>query len=155
MQRQVEERGISGLGVFLQRVEAGVGRVGEILFPRGDDAHEPALAQPRVAVRSRGEKLEHVREEDGDGLLGRPAGKGGGDVVAPELEAEGADVGRGDGVGDAGDFEVEGADGEVGQLGGRGDEGQEGVGGGVIFSDMEGLVLDENECLVDWSEDCT
>lgn len=73
-------------------------------------------------------------EEDGDGVRRGAGGEGGGDGVAPELEAEGCDGGRGGCVRDAGDFEVEGAEGEVGGVGGGGEEGEEGVGGGVVFS---------------------
>lgn len=40
----------------------------------------------------------------------------------------------GDGVGDAGELEVQRAQGEVGVSGGGRDEGEEGVGGGVEFS---------------------
>lgn len=76
-------------------------------------------------------------EESRDRLFGRPAREGGGYVIAPELEAEGANLGGGDGVSDAGDFEIEGADGKVGCLGGSGDEGEEGIRGGVIFSKLE------------------
>ena len=74
-----------------------------------------------------------MREEDGDGLFGRTALKRGGDVVAPELEAKGGDAGGGDGVADAGGFDVEGAEGEIGGEEGLRDEGLEGVGWVVIF----------------------
>ncbi len=58
-----------------------------------------------------------MREQDGDRLFWRPALKRGGDVVAPELEAESGDSGRGDGVvPDAGGFDVEGAEGEIGGI---------------------------------------
>ncbi len=74
-----------------------------------------------------------MREQYGDGLLWGRAGKGPGNVVAPELEAHEADSGGGDSVGNAGGFNVEGTDGKVGGLGGRGNEGLEGVGWGVVF----------------------
>ena len=75
-----------------------------------------------------------MREENGYGLFGRRAGERFGDVVAPELKAHGADGGGGDGVSDAGGFDIEGADGEVSRLGRRGDEGLKDVGGRVVFS---------------------
>lgn len=82
-------------------------------------------------------------EEDGDGVRRGAGGEGGGDGVAPELEAEGGNRGGRGCVRDAGDFEVEGAEGEVGEVDGGGKEGEEGVGGGVVFSgswlDLAGL----------------
>ena len=74
-----------------------------------------------------------MREEDGDGLFGRTAFKRGGDVVTPELETEGGDVGGGDGVADTGGFDVEGAEREIGREDAAWDEGLEGVGWVVIF----------------------
>lgn len=49
------------------------------------------------------------------------------------MQAHRTDGGGGDGVGDAGRFDIEGAEGKVGGLGGRWDEGEEGVGGRVEF----------------------
>lgn len=72
-------------------------------------------------------------EEYGNGLFCGRAREGAVQVVAPELQAHGSDRGGGDGVGDAGCFDVEGAEGEVGGLGGGWDEGEEGVGGRVEF----------------------
>ena len=68
-----------------------------------------------------------MREEDGNWLLGRVPGKCFGDVVAPELEAEGADLGCRDCVGYSGNFYVEGTDGEVGWEDVRWDEALESV----------------------------
>ena len=73
-------------------------------------------------------------EEDGDRLFRGVAGEGAGDVVAPELVAHCAHGGGGGRVGDSGDFQVEGAEGEIRCLGVRRDEGEESVGGGVVFS---------------------
>lgn len=50
-------------------------------------------------------------QEDRDGLLWGRGGECAGEVVAPELHAEGADCGVGDEVWDAREFDVEGADG--------------------------------------------
>lgn len=58
------------------------------------------------------------------GLLGRHARESAGHIVAPELQAHGTGCGVGDGVGDAGGFDVEGAEGEIGRLGGGWDEGE-------------------------------
>lgn len=71
--------------------------------------------------------------EDGDRLFRRCARESAGHVVAPELQAHGTDCGGGDGVGNAGCFDVEGTEGEVGGLGGGWDEGEQGVGGRVVF----------------------
>lgn len=73
-------------------------------------------------------------QEYRNGLFGRRARESAVYVVAPELQAHGTDRGGGDGVGDAGRFDVEGAEGEVGGLGGGWDEGEQGVGGGVELS---------------------
>ena len=67
-------------------------------------------------------------------MFWRGAGEGFGDVVAPELEAHGADGGGGDGVGNTGGFNIEGADGKVGGLDGGREECLEGVGGGIVCS---------------------
>lgn len=99
----------------------------EVLFAGGEDAEEPGFAD-RGGAQDGG-------EEEGDGLLGGVAGVGFVDAVAPELQAESADVGGGDGVGDAREFEVEGAEEEVGGLDVGGEEGEEGVGGGIVFSE--------------------
>ena len=55
-------------------------------------------------------------EEYRDGLFGRRASVGFCDVVAPELQSHSADGGGRDCVGYAGDFEIEGAEGEVSGL---------------------------------------
>ena len=75
-----------------------------------------------------------MREEDSDGLLCRSTRKRGIDGVAPELKTEFPNMRSGDGVGYAGDFEVEGAESEIGGEGGRGNKGAESGGGGVVFS---------------------
>lgn len=54
----------------------------------------------------------------GDGF----EGEGGGDGVAPELVAHAANGDGGGNIGDAGKFEVEGTDGEVGGAEMRGEE---------------------------------
>ena len=69
-------------------------------------------------------------------MLGGPAREGGVDVVAPELEAQGADVRGGDGVCYTRNLEIEGSDGEVGGLGMGRDEGAEGGGGGVVLPSL-------------------
>lgn len=61
-------------------------------------------------------------QEDGDGLLGRAAGKGLVDGVAPELHAHQTYRGVRDGLGEAGELEVESSQSIVGILGGTGDE---------------------------------
>lgn len=66
-------------------------------------------------------------------MLGRAARERGVDVVAPKLEAQGADVRGGDGVCYTRNFEIEGSDGEVGGLGMGWDEGAEGGGWGVVL----------------------
>ena len=131
---EVEERGVGVLGVFFQRVEACVRPVVEVLFAGGDDAQEPRFAHAGAAIGAGGKVVEDVGEEDRDGLFGRVSREGARDIVAPELEAHGCDGGVGGRVGHAGDFEVEGADAEVGGLGGGRDKGEEGVGGGVVGS---------------------
>lgn len=68
-----------------------------------------------------------MRKEDGDGLFWGAPGEDTIDVVAPELETESADLRCGDCVCDAGYFDIECANGEVGCLGGRRDEWEEGV----------------------------
>lgn len=73
-------------------------------------------------------------QEYRNGLFWGCAREGAVYVVPPELQAHGTDCGGGDGVGDAGCFDVEGAEGEVGGLGGGWDEGEQGVGGRVKLS---------------------
>ncbi len=68
------------------------------------------------------------------GLLGWCAGEGASDVVSPELISHGAYGWGTDCIWYACDFEVESADGEVGLSGLGVDEGEEGVGGCVVFS---------------------
>lgn len=72
-------------------------------------------------------------QEYRNGLFGGCTRESAGYVVTPELQAHSTDCGGGDGVGDAGRFDVEGAEGEVGGLGGGWDEGEQGVGGRVKF----------------------
>ena len=62
------------------------------------------------------------------------------DIVAPELHAHGAHGGVADAVGNAGDIDVEGADGKVGVPRRGRDECLEDVRGGVEFAVAVGLV---------------
>ena len=55
-------------------------------------------------------------------------------MITPELQAHSANCRGGDSVGDAGCFDVEGAEGEVGGLDGGRDEGEQGIRGGVQLS---------------------
>lgn len=74
-----------------------------------------------------------MREDNGNGVLRRFAGEGGVDAIAPELITHATNGRIGDGIGDAGEFNVESANGKVGRSGGRWDEGLEGIGRGIIF----------------------
>ena len=134
LEGEVQERRIRVFGIPLPRLETRIGRITQILLALGNDAQEPRFTHPGIAAAAVGEVVQDVREENGDGLLGRGAGEGLGDVVAPELEAHRANGRGGDGVGYAVGFDVEGADGDMGGLGGGAEEGLESVGGGVIFS---------------------
>lgn len=69
-------------------------------------------------------------------MLGGPPRVGGVDVVAPELEAQGADMRGGDGVCYTRNLEIEGSDGEVRGLGIGRDEGAERGGGGVVLPSL-------------------
>lgn len=64
---------------------------------------------------------------------GGAEGEGGIYGVPPELVTHAADRGGGGSVGDTGELEVEGADGEVGRAQGGNKEGGEDVGGVVIL----------------------
>lgn len=61
------------------------------------------------------------------------AGEGGVDAIAPELKTHATNDRIRGGIGDAGQFNVESADSNVGCSGGRWDEGLEGIGRGIIF----------------------
>lgn len=113
-QREVQQRRVRVLGVALERVEGRVRRVAEVLLARVDDAVEPVLAEPALALGAGVQARGGVGEQDGDGFLGGRAGQRFGDGVAPELHAHHADGRRAGRVGHAGDVDVEGADGEVG-----------------------------------------
>ena len=139
-ERQVQQAAVRVLGVALQGVQCGVRCSAERLLARGYDPREPVFTERVGAVCAFGERGEGGGEERRDWVGGRAAGKGGAYGVAPEGEAHGADCWGGDCVGDVGEFEVEGADGEVGGLGSGGDEGEEGIGGGVIFAARAELV---------------
>ena len=74
-----------------------------------------------------------MRKEHGDRLFGRRSCESTVDVVAPELVAH-RTYGAGRGcVGDASDFEIEGAKSEIGYLRGRRDECKQSVSGTVIL----------------------
>lgn len=90
---EIEEYGVGVLGVLLERGERGVGRVGEGLFPGGDQSLQPGAGEGWPVA-------DGVREEKGDGVRGGLQRQRGLHFVTPELEAEGADLGRGDRVGE-------------------------------------------------------
>jgi hypothetical protein len=68
-------------------------------------------------------------------FFGRRAGKGFRHCVAPELHAHHANGRGARRIGDAGDINIKGADGEVGIAGRERNEGVEDVGGGVVRSE--------------------
>ena len=104
------------------------------MLARIDDAMEPILAEARFSARSLMQLFGSVCKKDGYRLLRRRAGKRFRHGVAPELHAHHANGGGARCVGDKGDVDVEGADGEVGIAGRGWDEGLEDVGGGVVGS---------------------
>lgn len=120
--------------------EGGVGGVGGVFLARGDYAEEPGLVEcgldgaAAVLFLLLLQGGEDGGEEGGDGLFGGGEGEGGVYSVAPELVAHTADGGGGGGVRDAGELEVEGADGEVGGAEGGREEGGDDVGWVVILS---------------------
>lgn len=139
-QRQVQQRRVGVLGVALQRLQRRVRGVPQVLLAGVDDAVEPVPAQPGFPPRAGVQVLGGVGEQDGDGLFRRRAREGFGDGVAPELHAHHAHGGGAGGVRDAGDVDVEGADGEVGIARGVGYEGLEDVRGRVVGADEVGAV---------------
>ena len=137
---EVHERAIRILGIRLEGAESRVRRVPQILLARVDNAVEPVLAQPTLAVGAVVQVLSSVRKQDGNRLFWRRAGERFRHRVPPELHAHHADGGCACCVCHAGDVDVEGADGEVGIAGGLGDEGLEDVRGRVVGADEVGAV---------------
>lgn len=88
-----------------------------------------------------------MREEEGDRVLRRFAGEGGVDAIAPELKTHATNGRIRGAIGDAGEFNVESANGKVGCSGGPWDEGLEGIRRGIIFPESRcGLGQDEFRC---------
>lgn len=85
-QREVQQRGVRGLGVGLERSEVTKRRVGLVRLARGDDAQRPRTGQARRAVCAPGERGGCAGEQRGDGLARRGEGRNERlrDGVAPE-----------------------------------------------------------------------
>lgn len=141
LQGQVHQSRIRVLRVPLQGLQIRIRASIAILFALGNDTQEPILAQ-RGGVPGAGvEDLERASQHEGEGLLAGPLREGVGDAVPPELVAQGSYGGSGNGVGDAGEFDVEGADAEIGCPGIRGNEGDNGAGRGVMSAVERGVAV--------------
>lgn len=89
-----------------------------------------------------------MREDNEDRVLSRFTGEGGVDAIAPELITHATNGRIGGGIGDAGEFNVESANGKVGCSGGRWDEGLEGIGRGIIFPEVSKRTQSERGALI-------
>ena len=105
-----------------------------MLLPGIDDAMEPVLAKPGPPVRAILQVFGRACQQNSYRLLRRRCSESFCYRVSPELHAHHANCGSACGVGNAGDVNIEGANGKV-SIADRGwDEGLQDVRGGVICS---------------------
>ena len=102
MEDQIEQGGVRILSIRLQMTKGGEGGISQASFARRDDTVQPVFAQ-----------FWRLGQKDCYGMLWRSVCI---DGVVPELEAKGADLGGGDVVGDHGEGDIEGLEGQVGDL---------------------------------------
>lgn len=90
-----------------------------MILAGGDETEEPGLVEAWFGgVPGAGlvpaERSKNGGQKDGDRLLRRGESKGGVYCITPELVAHSTGGGGGGYIGNAGEFEIEGADSEVG-----------------------------------------